>query len=162
MAESDVYIALGSNVEPERHIPSALAALTERYGALSRSPAYRSAPIGFDGPDFVNCIAGFRSETPPEDLIRHLKSLETLAGRRKERANASRELDLDLILYGDAVITREGLLIPRPDILRYPFVLRPLAELAPERVHPQTRRTFAWHWEHFAGEPAALEPFALE
>lgn len=161
MAEADVYVAVGSNVDPRRHLPAALAALSAAYGTVRRSPAYRSAPVGFDGPDFVNCVVHFRSTAAPEDLIRHLKSLEVLAGRHGAQTNASRELDLDLILYGDAVIAGDGVAIPRTDVLRYAFVLRPLAELAPNGVHPQTGRTFAWHWAHFEGESVRLEAVTL-
>lgn len=162
MGEAEVYVAAGSNVEPQRHLPAALAALAAAYGSVSCSPAYRSPPVGFAGPDFVNCVVRFRTATAPEDLVRHLKSLEARAGRRGTRANASRELDLDLILYGDAVINRNGLTVPRADILRYAFVLRPLAEFAPNAVHPQTGHTFAWHWAHFDGAPVALEPIVLQ
>lgn len=161
MTDADVYVAAGSNVAPQHHIPEALSALENAYGALQCSPAYRSAPVGFQGPDFVNCVVRFRTGRSPEALSGHLKSLEWHAGRRPNRANASRELDLDLILYGDAVIDRNGLAIPRDDILQYAFVLRPLAELAPDAVHPQTGRSFAWHWQHFQGEHSELEPVAL-
>lgn len=161
MADSDVYVAAGSNVEPDRHLPAAFSSLAAVYGPISCSRAYRSAPVGFEGPDFVNCVVRMRTGVSPEALIRHLKLLESHAGRRTDQENASRELDLDLILYGDAVIERNGMTIPRSDVLRYAFVLRPLAELAPDAIHPRTRRSFAWHWANFEGEPITLEPVTL-
>ncbi len=160
--ENDVYVAVGSNVEPEQHVPAALQVLSALYGGLTCSPAYRSAPVGFHGPDFINCVVHFRTGIAPERLVCNFKSLEHLAGRRKGDGNRSRALDLDLVLYGPAVIRRSGLDIPRPDILRYAFVLRPLAELAPNRPHPETGRTFAWHWAHFDGLQVALEPVTLD
>jgi len=159
--EQDIYIAIGSNVEPLRHIPAALAALDAVCGPLVCSPAYRSHPVGFEGPDFVNCVVRGRASQSPEELTARFKALEQLAGRRRRPPNSSRELDLDLALYGDAVIRREGITIPRPDVLGYAFVLRPLAELAPQARHPETGRSFAWHWEHFRGERIALERVAL-
>lgn len=159
--ERTVYIAVGSNVEAERHIPAARSALVETYGPVKCSSFYRSAPLGFEGPDFVNCVVRFRTVSAPEELTRHLKALEQRAGRRAAGANASRELDLDLVLYGDEVIERADLILPRPDVLEYAFVLRPLAELAPDLVHPLTGRTLRWHWAHFSGVPVALEAVTL-
>jgi len=161
VVEREIYVAIGSNVEPLRHVPASLAALEAVCGPLAHSPAYRSSPVGFEGPDFVNCVVRGRSAASPEALTAHFKSLEKLAGRRRAVPNSSRELDLDLILFGDEIIRRDDLTVPRADILRYAFVLRPLAELAPRAVHPETGRTFAWHWEHFEGECIALEPVAL-
>ncbi|MGH8427002.1 MAG: 2-amino-4-hydroxy-6-hydroxymethyldihydropteridine diphosphokinase [Gammaproteobacteria bacterium] len=162
MTDRDIYIALGSNIEPDRHIPAALAALAPAYGPLARSPAYRSAAHGFTGADFVNCVVRGRADASPELIVAYLKTLEQLAGRRHGHAIGPRELDLDLILYGDEVITQPGLTIPRPDVLRYAFVLRPLADIAPEKAHPETRQSFAWHWEHFDGEGTPLKPISLE
>jgi 2-amino-4-hydroxy-6-hydroxymethyldihydropteridine diphosphokinase len=162
LTECEIYIAVGSNVEPERHIPEAVAALAEAFGPLVRSPAYRSAAIGFAGPDFVNCVVRGQTGRAPEFVVQHLKALEASSGRRRDGAVGSRELDLDLVLYGDEVISDPGFELPRPDVLRYAFVLRPLVEIAPDFVHPVTGRTLAWHWEHFNGERITLEPEALE
>lgn len=95
-------------------------------------------------------------------LVATLKTLEADAGRQTRATTGSRELDLDLLLYGDCVIREDGLVLPRPDVLEYAFVLRPLAELAPTLVHPVTGRTLAWHWDHFKGQAVALGPVALE
>lgn len=156
MVERDIYIAIGSNVAPERHIPGALAALAADYPPLARSRTYRSAAVGFAGSDFVNCVVRGRTGLPPEEVVERLKALESLTGRRRDGGVGPRELDLDLLLYGDAIVRRADLRIPRPDILRYAFVLRPLAEIAAQVRHPETGRRFDWHWAHFDGEPLEL------
>lgn len=160
-AEQDFYVAVGSNVAPERHLPDALRALEKAYAPFHCSSVYRSLPIGFEGPNFFNCAVRGRTTSTPEELTAQLKSLERQAGRRRLRTNASRELDLDLVLYGDEVIERESLVLPREDVLKYPFVLRPLVDLAPDLVHPLTGKTLSWHWRHFAGVSVSLEPVQL-
>jgi len=162
MNEIEAYIGLGSNIEPERHISNVLAELERRHSAFRLSPLYRSAPVGFEGPPFINGVARVNSRLGLGALIEDLKDLERLSGRNHQSEGmGSRELDLDLLLYGETVVYRDDLVIPRPDILKYPFVLRPLAELAPTQLHPETGHSFAWHWEHFEGIPAELEPVTL-
>ncbi|HEX5314303.1 MAG TPA: 2-amino-4-hydroxy-6-hydroxymethyldihydropteridine diphosphokinase [Gammaproteobacteria bacterium] len=162
MPERDIYIAIGSNIEPARHIPAAVAELARFYAPLARSPAYRSRALGFDGPDFVNCVVRGRSNASAATVVARLKELERAHGRREDDAIGSRALDLDLILYGTEVIAGPTLTVPRPDILEYAFVLRPLAELAPHLAHPQTGRDFAWHWRHFVGAGLPLAPESLD
>ncbi|HYW77317.1 MAG TPA: 2-amino-4-hydroxy-6-hydroxymethyldihydropteridine diphosphokinase [Gammaproteobacteria bacterium] len=162
MNEIEAYIGVGSNIEPELHIANVLAALEHRHGPIRTSPLYRSAPVGFEGPPFINGVILINSRLGLDALIEDLKGLERQSGRNHQSEGmGSRELDLDLLLYGESVVHRNDLVLPRPDILKYPFVLRPLAELAPTRLHPETGRSFAWHWEHFAGIPAELEPVTL-
>ncbi len=162
MSEIEAYIGIGSNIEPEAHVGRALTALEQSLWPIAISPLYRSPPVGFEGEEFINGVVRVTSRAGLDVLIETLKTLEKQSGRnRKASGMGSRELDLDLLLYGDSILRRDGLVLPRPDILRYPFVLRPLAELAPARLHPETGRTFAWHWEHFTGIPADLEPVTL-
>lgn len=161
MPEQTFYIGIGSNVEPQRHVPAALVALETVYGPLRVSTLYRCAPVGIEGPDFINAVVGGRSTEPPAALRDHLKSIERKAGRNHDERLMARELDLDLLLFGEQVISTDGLLLPRPDILDYAFVLRPLAEIAPHVVHPETGHDFAWHWKNFAGEHVPLYPVEL-
>jgi len=162
MADAAAYIGVGSNIAPERHVPTALDALRAAFGEIVCSPAYRSPPLGFEGSDFINCVVRIDSHLEVPDLIARLKTLESRAGRQTRTAPGSRELDLDLLLYDDRVIDLGAIRLPRPDVLDYAFVLRPLADLAPALVHPVTGRSLAWHWAHFEGDAVALTPVALD
>jgi len=132
----EVFVGLGSNIEPERHLRWALAALERRFGPVRRSDVYRSPPFGFDGPDFLNLVVAFGATAGIEAIEAALSELESSRGRDGRQRAGSRTLDLDLLLYGARVDARQRL--PRADVLRYPFVLVPLADLAPELVHPVT------------------------
>lgn len=139
-----IHISLGSNLEPERHLRAALAALRAAFGELTVSPVYRSPASGFDGPDFLNLVVSADSELPAEDLRRRLRHIEDAQGRiRGAEKFASRTLDLDLLTRGDAVI--DGWL-PHADIDRYPFVLAPLADIEPDGVHPRNGRRYGELW----------------
>lgn len=148
-----VYIGVGSNQEPRRHVRSALAALAARFGLLRVSPVYAGAAVGGDGPEYLNLVVGCESEEPPEAVAAALKAIERAHGRGATRALCP--LDLDLLLYGDLVLETPTLRLPRPDIDRYAFVLRPLAELAPQARHPLSGKSFAELWADF---PAADQP----
>ena len=155
-----VYLSLGSNLEPHRHLRAALAELRERFGELVVSPAYRSASVGFDGAAFVNLAVGLDTELEPEALNDWLHALEDRHGRRRDVPRYSdRTLDVDIVLYGEHVIEGPGhLQIPRKE-LRHAFVLKPLADIAPQTRHPVTGQTMAALWAAF---PQACEPLSIE
>jgi len=161
MTERDIYLGLGSNIEPQRHVSEALQVLSHHYGPLTVSTLYRSEPLGMAGPDFINAVAGFTSDVALDALRARLKAVEREAGRDHSKKLVGRELDLDLLLYGQETISGRGFVVPRPDVLEYAFVLRPLAEIAPVGRHPVTGRTYAWHWQHFEGRRIALEPIGV-
>lgn len=147
-----VYVGIGSNIEPERHVPAGLKALEERFGALRRSRVYRTRAVGFDGDDFLNLVAAFETRESPGAVAAALRSIEEAAGRRRSGVRfASRTLDLDMLLYGDRVIRSDGLDVPRGEILEQAFVLGPLAELAPRMHHPELGVSFAELWARFRG-----------
>jgi 2-amino-4-hydroxy-6-hydroxymethyldihydropteridine diphosphokinase len=154
------YLSLGSNVEPRRYLRAALEALRQRFGEIAVSPAYRSKSVGFDGPDFVNLAVGLETDLSPEALNAWLHALEDRHGRRRDVPRYSdRTLDVDIVLYDDLVRQGEGHLeIPRKE-LRHAFVLRPLADIAPDARHPVDGRTMAELWAAF---PAEREPLAPE
>ena len=155
-----VYLSLGSNLEPQRHLRAALAALRERFGALDVSPAYRSKSIGFDGADFVNLAVGLDTELAPVELNDWLHALEDRHGRRRDVPRYSdRTLDIDIVLYGDLIIDGPGhLQIPRQE-LQHAFVLRPLTDIAPDVRHPLSGASMAELWAAF---PVEREPLTLE
>jgi 2-amino-4-hydroxy-6-hydroxymethyldihydropteridine diphosphokinase len=146
----DVYVGAGSNVDPERHLRAACRALREEFGELRLSPVYRTAAVGFDGEDFLNFVIAFRTRRSPEAVVEVLERLHDAAGRvRGPNPFSPRTLDLDLLMYGDAVIPDQAIRVPRDDITRYEFVLRPLAELAPELAHPLDGQCMRDLWAAF-------------
>jgi 2-amino-4-hydroxy-6-hydroxymethyldihydropteridine diphosphokinase len=162
---SQVYISLGSNIEPVRYLRAALAELEARYGRLRVSSVYESAAMGFSGNNFYNLVAGFDSAAPPETIQGSLREIEDRNGRSRHGPKFSaRTLDLDLLLYGDLRVDAPGLHLPRGEILEYAFVLCPLAELAPQARHPLTGQSYAELWAVFdqASQPVwKLSPSPL-
>ena len=154
------YLSLGSNVEPQRYLPAAIAALRERFGDITVSPAYRSRSVGFDGADFVNLAVGLDTDLSPQALNDWLHALEDRHGRRRDVPRyADRTLDIDIVLYDALVIDGPGhLQIPRNE-LQHAFVLRPLADIAPQVRHPRNGMSMAELWAAF---PAQREPLVPE
>jgi 2-amino-4-hydroxy-6-hydroxymethyldihydropteridine diphosphokinase len=153
-----IYLGLGSNLDAERNLKLAVRELQRRFGEVELSPVYRSPPLGFEGADFLNAVAGLDTDVAPEEVMRQLEEIHVIAGRQRDPQRVvSRTLDIDLLLYGQLVIDKPGLHLPRRDVLEYDFVLRPLAELAAETVHPVTRRSIAEHWREFEGSEASRQ-----
>ena len=136
----EIFIGAGSNADPERRLRLALAELERRFGPLRCSSAYRSPAVGGRGADYSNLVVALETRVDVDSLREELRAIETLAGRTRTDA-AVCELDLDLLLYGCRVDADRRL--PRPGLLTLPFVLVPLAELAPELAHPVTGERFA-------------------
>lgn len=155
-----VYLSLGSNQEPHRYLRAALDELRTRFGKLDISPAYRSAAVGFDGPDFINLAVGLDTDLAPIPLNEWLHALEDRHGRRRDVPRyADRTLDVDVVLYDDLVTRGPGHLeVPRKE-LQHAFVLKPIADIAPQLRHPVSGRTMAELWAAF---PAGQEPLIVE
>jgi 2-amino-4-hydroxy-6-hydroxymethyldihydropteridine diphosphokinase len=152
-----VYLGLGSNIRPEENLSLGVRELRRHYGDLDISSVYRSAAVGFKGDDFLNLVV-LRSDESPGEICDEIERLHNLAGRRRSNEKwASRPLDIDLLLYNDRIIDERPVRVPRSDILEYSFVLRPLAELAPDLVHPITGKTMLTHWQEFDADSHPLE-----
>ena len=144
------FVSIGSNIERERNVRAAVVALRRRFGLLQLSRVYQNRPIGFDGEDFYNLVAGFETSEPPESVAAILHDIEQQQGRvRGPSKFSARSLDLDLLLYDDLVRDDEHLRVPRDEIREYACVLGPLAELAPQGKHPETGETFSRMWARF-------------
>ncbi len=158
-----VFLSLGSNIEPERHVRAALAALEDAFGPLRVSPIYRTPAVGFHGAPFLNLAVALETDLPPQAVHARLSELETALGRRRDGPRFSaRTMDIDLLLHGDTVLSEGRLVLPRPEILTQAFVLVPLCDLAPDLVHPTEGRPLR---ELLAGldyDPAHLKPVRLD
>ncbi|MGR9086746.1 MAG: 2-amino-4-hydroxy-6-hydroxymethyldihydropteridine diphosphokinase [Gammaproteobacteria bacterium] len=144
------YISIGSNIDKEYNVDSSLRALTLLFGGLIVSSTYESEPVGFSGDSFHNLVVGFDSDLDVKTIARQLRQIELDHGRTREcKKFSSRTLDLDLILYGDMVISDGRLQIPRDEIERYAFVLEPLAEIAGDLKHPVSGIGYRELWDRF-------------
>jgi 2-amino-4-hydroxy-6-hydroxymethyldihydropteridine diphosphokinase len=149
-----IWLSLGSNQQRKRHLCMAMRRLGELLGEAQVSPVYESTAEGFSGPDFYNLIAGFETEQSPEELITLLYRVEDDLGRmRGEHKFSSRSIDIDLLTYGNQIISVSGKQLPREDILGYAFVLKPLADIAASQIHPLTAKSYLQHWREFTPKP---------
>ena len=137
----EAFIGAGSNTDPERRLRLTLAELERRFGRVRSSRVYRGPAVGVPGPDYLNLVVAFTTERAVDSLRDELRAIETLAGRTRVDP-AVCELDLDLLLYGCRVDAERKL--PRPGLFELQFVAVPLAELAPELVHPVTRERLSY------------------
>lgn len=163
MSGGRAYLSLGSNVAPEAHLRAAIDALRARFGDVVVSPVYRTPAVGFNGPDFLNAAAIVHSDLEPQPLNDWLHALEDAHGRDRSGPRFSdRTLDIDIVLFDDRVVEGAGnLRLPRPE-LKHAFVLRPMADIAPDVEVPGTDQTLAQLWaahsEHgTAGDTVALD-----
>ncbi len=148
MAElHSAYLSLGSNIDAEANLTSAMRALRARFGSVRESPVYATAAVGFAGEDFLNLAAIVSTELDIFALNDWLHGLEDAHGRRRDQPRFSpRPLDIDIVFFDDLVIRGpRNLQVPRPE-LAHAFVLKPLFDLAPEYVVPGGSDTLAMLW----------------
>ena len=148
------YLSLGSNIAPEKHLRAAIAELRERFGEVRLSPLYRTPAVGFAGADFLNAAACIHTELSPQQLDTWLHALEDRHARDRSGPRfSSRTLDVDLLLYDDRVLQGAGHLeLPRPELAKQAFVLKPMADIAPELVHPTLGKTLGELWVEMRAE----------
>ena len=139
-----VAVALGSNLGDRRaHLDYAVASLRSVLRTLTVSTYYDTIPVGVVGPQplYLNAAAVGETVLPARALLEALHGIENARGRARPHPNAPRTLDLDLILYGGAVIDEPGLVVPHPRFRERRFVLEPLGEIGPELRDPVTGKT---------------------
>ncbi|WP_111640997.1 2-amino-4-hydroxy-6-hydroxymethyldihydropteridine diphosphokinase [Marinimicrobium alkaliphilum] len=142
-----VYLSLGSNMAREQHILAALDALRAQFGELSISSVFESEAVGFDGSNFYNLVVGIDTALSIAELSDVLKTIEDDNGRcRKGPKFSSRTLDIDILTYGDFVGSEAGVDLPRDEITKNAFVLWPLAEIAPDTLHPVAGKAYRQLW----------------
>jgi 2-amino-4-hydroxy-6-hydroxymethyldihydropteridine diphosphokinase len=155
---TEVYVAAGSNIAPERNLELAVATLAREFPGSRFSPWYRNRAAGFEGDDFINLVAGFTTELRPLALLERLHAIEVQCGRQRHAPRwAPRSMDLDVLLFGELVCVGPSLTLPRPDLLKRAYMLGPLADLAPDLKHPTARKTIGELWREFDQAAHPLE-----
>lgn len=154
---SIAWLGLGSNVFAEKHIRSGIHELERDFENVVLSPVYASTAVGFDGDDFINLVARVETELHPMELREYLRELEDRFGRKRGVEKFSdRSLDIDILLYDDLVLLSPVLEIPRAEILKFAHVLKPLADLEPDLIHPVELRTMTEIWEALGMDDSCL------
>jgi 2-amino-4-hydroxy-6-hydroxymethyldihydropteridine diphosphokinase len=144
MSEKTVYLSLGSNVgDRAKNLRSAIAALADAgVRVMKVSSFYETEPVDLrEQPWFLNCVVEGQTEIPPLALLKKLREIETRMGSQKLLAKGPRLMDMDILLYAQETIDTPELQVPHPRMHLRRFVLVPLAEIAPEAVHPSLKRT---------------------
>lgn len=145
-----VFLGIGSNIERERYITAGLDALQRLFGDFQASSVYDSPAIGFEGQPFLNMVACVEAPLELPELAAQLRHLEREHGRPEQAPRYSpRQLDIDILTYDDLVGQYGAVTLPREEILLNAFVLRPLAELAPQVQHPVVGSCYTDLWQAF-------------
>ena len=152
--QTTAFISIGTNVEREKNLLHALAALEGCYPDMICSMVYESDAVGFDGDPFLNLAVGIQTSVGAFAIRDWLRTIEARSGRDRQGPRFSpRTLDMDLLLYGDLVTDEDGLQLPRRELTEHAYVLKPLSEIAADVIHPTLSVTIAELW-------AVLEPSA--
>ena len=158
-----VYVGLGSNLDRKKRLREAVDLLRLNFDDIETSPVYDSAAVGFDGSNFLNLVVCFYSLLEVEEVAKLFRDIENQLGRDRSLPKfASRSIDLDILLYGDRIVDVPGIRVPRPEILVNAFVLKPLQDIAPQQLHPETEQSYADHWRAMAPNAPRLDFFELE
>jgi 2-amino-4-hydroxy-6-hydroxymethyldihydropteridine diphosphokinase len=141
--QTTAYLSLGSNIgDRERNLRSAIEKLGELGEVLAVSSFYETEPVEFtDQPWFLNCAVAVRTERTAQQFLAGIQAIEQQMGRRHIQPKGPRNIDLDILLFGDFVISAPRLEVPHPAMHERRFVLEPLAEIAPDAKHPVLKRS---------------------
>jgi len=152
-----IYISVGSNIAREESIRNGVNALQACFSNLVKSSVYESKALGFDGDDFYNLVIVADTDQSISEVRSSLQEIEQQQGRLRTQVRfTSRTLDLDLLLYDKEIINQNDFQIPRGEITGYAFVLKPLAEIAADELHPITGETYDTLWSLFDKESQPL------
>jgi len=152
-----IYISVGSNITREKSIRNGVNAIQACFSNIIKSPVYESKALGFDGDDFYNLVVVADTEQSISEVRSSLQDIEQQLGRLRTQVRfTSRTLDLDLLLYDKEIINQTDFQIPRGEITEYAFVLKPLAEIATDELHPVIGETYDTLWSRFDKESQPL------
>jgi len=137
------YLSLGSNLgNREQNLRGAIRQAITLGRLVAVSSFYQTEPVEFtDQPWFLNCVIALKTATQPAQLMAELLRIEHEMGRQRVLKKGPRSIDIDILLFGDDVVNTPELTIPHPEMARRRFVLQPLAEIAPELLHPVLQKT---------------------
>ena len=145
-----VYLGIGSNVDSRRNIRLAIGWLQEQFLDAAFSPVYQSPSVGFDGDDFLNLVARVQTHITPLELKHLLNKFEDKHGRIRDVPKFSdRTVDIDILLYDECVLNDASMVLPRREITRFAHVLKPLADIAPDLLHPVEAISISDLWRAF-------------
>lgn len=145
-----VFLGLGSNLQREQNLAAGLQALGRHFGPLIPSRIYESEPLQGSGQPYFNMVVALDVALPVGALKTSLRKIEAQCGRVRDGSGRC-ALDIDLLLYGDQVGDVDGVTLPHADILQRAWVLRPLAELAPDLLHPLEQKSLHSLWQAYTG-----------
>lgn len=144
-----ILISVGSNIDKEENTQKGIAALFTHFQELSVSTIYESESVGFKGDNFLNLVISAYTKNTIDDVCKRLKSIEDEQGRTRDVKFGNRTLDLDLLTFDD-VICQSPIVLPRPEIEYNAFVLKPMAELVPDLIHPSNQLSYLQLWQIFS------------
>ena len=138
-----IFLALGSNIgNRQENINQAIRFLSKEITDIKQAPIYESKAVGYENqPDFLNTVISGYTDLSPEELLNFVKKVEKQTGRIKRFRWGPREIDIDILFYGNIVVEKDNLIIPHPRIQERDFVLKPLCDLEPEFLHPVLKKT---------------------
>jgi len=141
---ANVYLGLGANLgDREKNLKMALDLISHRLRLGKTSSVYDTAPIDPKQPRYLNMACQVSTMLPPPALLTLVQGFESMLGRAPKSSGASRPIDIDILLYGHLHFTSPDLIIPHPKMAEREFVLAPLAEIAPDVVHPVLKKTIS-------------------
>lgn len=140
---NDVFLGLGSNLGDRlQNLRFAREALRELGEVTATSPIYLTAPVYYvDQDSFLNCVIRLSTPLPPQNLLARLRMIEASLRRERTIPNGPRTIDLDILFFGNQILSTPELTVPHSRLAERAFVLIPLAEIAPTFVHPVLQRT---------------------
>jgi len=159
-----VYIALGSNKGNKlEYLQAAVDAIFQKIGIVNKiSKVYTTPALGFEGDDFYNACIKVETELKPKKILKELQSIESKLGRlaKKTSSYESREIDLDILLYDDAIINEKSLVVPHPEMQKRKFVLQPLSDIARDVEHITLKKSISDLLEECKDE-SVIEPIKI-